>query len=149
MLALTDYTATCEADYSTHGSQYAETDSIATELEQAESPSWEDCTNALLDILHRFGSEVTDNELPNRTAIDAALRWITFFRKDFPHEPPTYVVAEPGGGIIVERRARIAGEDRLCELTFYNDGHAERTDYLNGRVVRMISIPRNPQDCDV
>jgi len=150
MLALTENNATRgwaeTEDNATCGR--AETDSIATELEQAESPLWEECMNALLDILHRFKSEATDNELPNPTAIHAALSWITFLRKEFPCQPPTYVVAEPGGGIIVERRARITGKDSLCELTFYNDGRAERTDYINGRVVEMLPIQQNPHDCD-
>ena len=49
-------------------------------------------------------------------------------------------------GTFVEWQYRSsAGHDRLCELTFYNDGRAERTDYFDGRILQMIAIPERPQ----
>lgn len=120
-------------------------ESIATEVQQLVNPEWNVCIDALIKIW-KDPSSLSDPK-PNRTSIEAALKWTIFLKKRFPSAPPTCIIAEPNGGIIVERRITSAnGQEFLWELTFYNDGSAERTDYLDGRVLRMISIPRDPSD---
>jgi len=55
-------------------------------------------------------------------------------------------MSEPAGGVIVERRVLSGGRQFLSELTFYNDGSAERTDYCNGKIWQMTPIPQKPDD---
>ena len=118
-------------------------DSIATEEQQSEIPAWEECINALLKSYAKaLALDDACDPHPNRTAIGAAIAWIAFLRKESPKSPPTYITQEPDGGIIVERRFQSSsGNDCLWQLTFYNDGRAERTDYVNGRIRQMISRP--------
>jgi hypothetical protein len=123
-------------------------DIIATEAQQRESPEWEVCIDALLRIWSDSSS--LDEPQPNRSAIEAAISWTAFLRKRFPSDPPTCIIPEPDGGVIIERRVRMAsGHEWLCELTFYNDERAERTDYYDGRVVQVAAIPRQPHGLNV
>ena len=144
MPTLTDCIANWETDCLLPDTPFVGQDSIATEDQQTESPAWETCLNALLQVWSDSSSLAEPQ--PNRLAIAAAIDWIAFLRKRFPGAPPTCIIPEPGGGIIVERRVALPnGTECLCELTFYNDARAERTDYLNGRVSQMTSIPLNPR----
>ena len=118
---------------------------ITTEAEPEENPVWDKIYNALLDLgVNAQSNAIQDGDHPNGMAISTALSWISFLRKQHPVDPPTCVIPEPSGGIIIERRARCrAGHDYLYELTFYNDGSAESTVYFDGRVVSMNPIPAN------
>ncbi|MFO7904157.1 MAG: hypothetical protein ACQESR_20755 [Planctomycetota bacterium] len=128
---------------------FTDQDSIATESQQAESPAWAECIDALLRVFSECSALDSDDPRPNHVATRAALAWIAYLRNQFPQEPPTYIVPEPDGGLIVERRVTLpTREDCLCELTFYNDGHAERTDYVNGRIREINPIPQHPLDRD-
>lgn len=147
MMTLTENIASWEEDSLASESKFAGQDSIATEAQQKESPAWEECIDPLLKIWtdpSQLGEGF--DSLPKRCAIEAALSWLAVLRNRFPGDPPTCITPEPDGGIIVERRVQLAdGHDCLCELTFYNNGEAERTDYFDGRILRMTSIPARPQ----
>lgn len=123
--------------------QFLGQDSIATEVQQKESPEWKDCVDALLRIWSDSSS--LDAPKPNRSAIEAAIAWVAFLKKRYPSVPPSCIIPEPDGGIVVEWRVKSAdGHESLWELTFYNDERAERTDYYDGRVMQMTAIPRQP-----
>lgn len=116
-----------------------ERDSIATESHQEEFPAWQKSIDALLELWKEpsIAAEGGD-EPPSRLAIEATISWLIVLRTRFPIDPPTYVVAEPGGGIIVERRTiSEGGYSRISELTFYNNGEVEFTVYLDGRITTV------------
>lgn len=145
MRTLSDNIASWEAEYFRPEFTFVEQDAIATESQQEERPEWELCIDALLQTWSALAS--LDVPQPSRSAIEAAIAWVAFLRKRFPSEPPTCIIPEPDGGIIVERRVRLAnGRECVCELTFYNNGLAERTDYYDGRIVRMGLIPWQPNE---
>lgn len=147
MPTLTDNIASWEEEYLLPEAQFQGQDSIATESRQQESAEWEVCVDALLNALCRSWSDSSpvDAPQPNRTAIGAAIAWLAYLRRRFPTAPPTCIVPVPDGGVIVERREKLAnGHECVCELTFYNDGHAERTDYYDGRVLQMLPITHQP-----
>jgi len=124
---------------------FVSSDGIATESQPEEDPAWEACIDALLELWDDPSRLANNGEPPNRRAIEAAIAWIAFLRGRFPAAPPTCIAPEPGGGIILERRVRSAsGHDWLCELTLSNDGTAERTDYLDGRILQMNMLPGHP-----
>ena len=146
MPATTEGIATWEEDIRLSGNRFLENGGITTEAEPGENPIWGKIDNALLDMGVNAQTDASqDDDRPNRLAISAALNWISFLRKQFPLAPPTCVIAEPSGGIIIERRERSRdGHDSLYELTFYNNGSAESTVYVDGRIVCMNPIPANP-----
>lgn len=117
---------------------------IATEPRVAPDPAWEKCIDALLGVRE----QPPDDGLivpPNRAAIDAALRWITYWRVVSPHEPPSLITAEPGGGILIEwSDSKVPAQGRTRELTCYNSGLAEFTAYDRGRVVAMFPVSYHP-----
>lgn len=124
--------------------QLSERAGITTEAEPKEDPRWGESIDALLIAwsesapLQREG-----DERPCRVAIGEALSWAAFLRKRHPQAPPTCIVPEPSGGIIMERRSRApSGHDYLCELTFYNNGSSEITEYFDGRVQQIDSLPK-------
>lgn len=120
---------------------FAEQDSIATETVIPVNPAWDICIDSLLKTRNNLSENtLKTEETPNFVAIDNALIWIAKLKKQFPDSPPTFVTSEPSGGIIVERRGTVRGKNVLCELTFYNNGCSERTDYLDGRVVSLSKI---------
>ncbi|MEX0794147.1 MAG: hypothetical protein WD045_13510 [Pirellulaceae bacterium] len=123
-------------------------DSIATESQQEEFPAWQKSIDALLRIWEEASSVGEGyDEAPAQNAIEAAIRWTAWLRKRFPSDPPTCIVPEPSGGIIVERRTKsVAGHDFIFELTFYNNGEAEWTEFIDGRVRRMEPMPSCPPD---
>ncbi len=128
-----------------YGTSSEELESIATEVQMRADPEWDACIDALIKVW-QDSSSLSDPK-PNRSAIESALKWTIHLKKRFPSDPPTCIIPEPNGGIIVERRFTSAnGGEYLWELTFYNHGSNERTDYVDGRVLRMISIPRDPLD---
>jgi hypothetical protein len=145
MQTLTDNIASWEESFLSQEQQFAGQGSIATESEPSESPAWEVCIDALLQLLTQSPTPGLEPP-PNGDAIKAALSWVAFLKRRFPGDPPTCIIREPSGGVIVERRAQLLnGSDCLCELTFYNDGSAERTDYFNGKIRQMVSIPPRPR----
>ena len=147
MPTLTDTIASWEEKSLFPDIQFVSQDTISTEFQPKESAEWEVCIDSLLEIW--WDSPSPDSPRPNPSAIAAAIAWIAYFREQFPGDPPTCIIPEPDGGIIVERRVKLRdGHEYLSELTFYNDGRAERTDYSNGRVLQMTSIPRYPQAMD-
>lgn len=122
-------------------------DVIATEVGLQESPEWRACIDALLRTWTEASQGLqSDVVFPSRSAIQSALTWIAFLRMRFPFAPPTCIVPEPDGGLIVERRVtRPDGREYVWELTFYNDGPAEATTYVDGRVIELGQIPRQPE----
>jgi hypothetical protein len=148
MATLTENFSSWEDDGHSSAQLFMRQNGIATEAHAVENSGWEESINALLDLKAQGQPGFEENAAgPNDQAIETALCWLIFLRKRFPSAPPTCVIPEPAGGIIVERRASLpGGQDQLCELTFYNDGNAEQTDYLDGRIVRMVPIPRPTQD---
>jgi hypothetical protein len=131
-------------------SQFAESpgplllqDGIATETARWESPEWLKCMDELLKI--RSDASALGDTPPNQKAIDAGLRWIAYLKKQCPTAPPTCIISEPGGGLIIDRRDVLPdGRESICELTFYNDGRAKMTRYLDGRVENLLDIAANP-----
>lgn len=143
MATLNDNIASWEEECLLPETQFQSQDTIATEAQLKESPEWERCVDALLGIWS--DPSPLDAPQPNRSAIEAAIEWVAFLRKRFPSAPPTCIIPEPDGGIIVERRVDLDnGHECVCELTFYNDGRAERTDYHDGRVLQLAAIPWQP-----
>ena len=123
-------------------------ESIATESQQDQSRVWNECIDALLRIW--CDDEQPDDGTsvrPSRAAIEAALTWLSLLQRQFPTLPPTMIMAEPAGGIIIERRVQLAnGDDMLSEFTFYNDMRAEGTFYRNGKIFSMAPIPLSPRN---
>jgi len=126
--------------------RFSQQDGIATESQQEEHPAWEKSIDALLELWkHPASAGEGYDAPPSRDAIEAAIDWLATLRKHFPEQPPTYIVAEPSGGIIVERRGKFADKyDCICQFTFYNNHKAERTDYIEGRVQKISPIPFRP-----
>lgn len=89
---------------------------------------WEKCLDALRGMA----------DLQHRPSITAALLWLGSQRQQFPDDPPTCIIAEPDGGIIVERRVTTTWHEHVYEMTFYDDGSREQTEYCDGRIVKMI-----------
>lgn len=119
---------------------------IATTTAHPPAPQWEHCLDAMIDE-HRRAARMTsrDEDAPSLEAIDAAMQWLVWLKQDFPHAPPTSVTPEPGGGLIIERRARQSdGHEVISELTLYNDGRAEMTYFVNGKVLEIIDVPFAP-----
>lgn len=144
MRTVTDNIASWEEACLSQEQQFTGQGSIATESELPESPAWKVCIDALLQLLMQSPTQGHD-PLPTGDVIKAALSWLAFLKTRFPADPPTCIIREPSGGLIVERRVQLPnGNDCLCELTFYNDGNAERTDYFNGKIRQMVSIPPRP-----
>jgi hypothetical protein len=108
------------------------------ESRQGESAQWPECIDSLSAMLaSRNGTDV-DSTAPSREAITTAMRYLQALRRQYPQGPPTLIVPEPAGGIIVERRITSAeGDDVIVELMFSNDSAIESTLYRNGKVVHM------------
>jgi hypothetical protein len=142
MNAKTSNIASWEAEHLRSYFSFHGQNSIATEGQSQESPEWAACMDALLKIWTDAAG--IPEPRPNRSAIEAAMEWIAYLREHFPSAPPTCIVPEPDGGVIIERRETWPS-DCVCELTFYNNGSAERTDYVQGRVVFLGAIPQHPR----
>lgn len=115
-------------------------------LESRDSASasleWKKCIEAVQALP---SSSAQLESAPNAKAIQLALEWLKTLLEQFPLSPPTLIAAEPAGGIIVERRAKLVdGTDILTELTFYNRGDVEVTYYRNGRIESMQTITSKP-----
>jgi hypothetical protein len=144
MAILTDGIASWTEDFGTN-QHYLTVDDIATESRQSESPVWEVCIDSLLKLWADPSQGGDCTEPPSRESIAAAIEWITILRKRFPQAPPTFIAPEPAGGVIVERRVQSNNShDCICELTFYNSGRAERTDYRDGKVLEICEISYLP-----
>lgn len=118
-------------------------ESIATEPAREVNPAWESCINALVDAWYLVDDGIVVP--PNRAAISAACQWLIYLRSLYPSSPPSLIVREPNGGIIIQQRNRsIDGHEHLFELTLYNDGKAEVTQYIDGRIVTMRFVPTIP-----
>jgi hypothetical protein len=117
------------------------------ETESEVDPKWEECQDALLDVLCT-DSDYWEEQMvtpPNRRAIGAAIQWLRFLRASYPVAPPTLITAEPAGGIVVELTSRRStGQEMVVEFTFYNNGHAENTVFIDRRVKQMVDIPFAP-----
>ena len=120
--------------------------SIATTTAHQPAPQWEHCLDAMIDERRRAARMTSrDKDAPSLEAIDAAMQWLVWLKQDFPHAPPTSVSPEPGGGLIIERRARQSdGHEFISELTLYNDGQAEMTYFMDGKVLEIIDVPFDP-----
>ncbi len=110
----------------------------SSENAPALSPDWARC----LDAVKAMSSPSLRLEAPpNSRSIQLAVDWLSQLRWIYPNSPPTLVIAEPAGGIIVEQRGRLSdGTDQVTELTFYNHGDVEVTVYRNGRIESMKTI---------
>jgi hypothetical protein len=119
---------------------------ISTETQPQFNPEWQKCIDALLKVYSARLSSADDCEfLPCDDAILAALGWLVFFRKQLPAHPPTCILPEPGGGVIVEWHLQTSGPNEdIVELTFYGNGRAEHTVYTGGRIVHMKCMPFTP-----
>src|SRR5690606_37367977 len=106
--------------------------------EPVESAEWPKCVDSLSAMLSSQTEADEDAAAPDRDAIVTAMRYLQALRRQYPNAPPTLIVPEPAGGIIVERRITSAeGDDVIVELTFYNDSTIESTVYRNGKVISM------------
>lgn len=111
---------------------------IATETRPTEDPDWEKCIDALLKLLRDKPEQVDDFVPPNQLTIWDALRFLQSYRQQNPFAPPTMIVPEPGGGLIIERRyTSTDGIKYIEEVTFYNDSPPEFTFYRNGKILFM------------
>ena len=112
---------------------------------EKEHPEWVKCIDAMLAklsfVLRHFDSL---DDSPNAVSITNALKWLQFLRVKFPYIPPTCIVPEPGGGIIIQRRAVTFGRESIFEFTLYNNGTGEYCRYEEGKVVDLKDIPSIP-----
>ena len=126
--------------------QFSDQGSIATELHPQANSAWDDCVDALLKLLSvgPWHLEEQFGEAPSRAAIKKSLSWLSRLKGQSPLAPPTCIVVDPEGGIIVERRDRdAAGRDRLRSITFKNDDSIEVVLFLDGRVAEIMTIPKS------
>lgn len=113
------------------------------EPERTENPVWAACIRSLELAKATSASVPHSADAPSLWVFITALTWLAAIRDIRPNDPPTSVVREPTGGLIVEWRASDANGDELIEeLTFYNDGTIEVTLYRNCKVVEMQTIDR-------
>ena len=125
------------------GYDFQDQDSIATESHPTENPAWKTCIDCLLEAFLRSATvEADDDCSPSRIAVESALSFVARLKDQAPDLPPTCIIPDPNGGLIVERRTKRAnGDDFICELAFSNDGTCEATSFLNGKVVQMVEFP--------
>lgn len=143
---MTTLTESCIASQSEFPRTLPDESSIATEPRSTSDQAWAQCVDALRKAW-KDPSVIEDGRVtpPTRNVIEAAIQWLRELREHAPLAPPTLIVPEPGGGIIIERRERTTtGDDVAVELTLYNHGEAEQTIYRNGRLVEMFPIPFRP-----
>lgn len=127
------------ASYSEYsGYEQVEKSDISTETQQTPSQKWSECLNVLLAAWK--SSNIHDDESPNRKSLEHAMTWIHLLSKKYPSSPPTCIIPEPSGGIIVEQVTEKNGNQYIVELTFYNSGSAEITYYVNGKVKKLEPI---------
>lgn len=110
-------------------------------------PKWGQCIDALLGVRERaMLAGQSSEDSPSPAVVEAALQWLVFLRDRFPAAPPTLVGPEPAGGLIIERRvvAVGGGQEILEELTLENNGRAEMTVYVDGKVKEMMEVSFNP-----
>ena len=122
------------------------TTSIATVSPDAGVRSlWGSSIDELLALLKRTPPHhAPDHDAPNQASIKAAITWLDRLRDRFPDAPPTMILPEPAGGLIIECRIRLdAGTECIFELTLYNDRRAEWTVYVDGKVMEMTPVPFN------
>lgn len=114
--------------------------SIATTTASQRPPQWDNCLNALLGVRRDAARQQNrDTDAPSLEVLEAAMQWLVWLREFYPQLPPTSVIPEPAGGLIIERRA----PEIIYELTLYNDLRAEMTYYENNKVIDMIEVPFN------
>jgi hypothetical protein len=116
---------------------------IATEPQQDAEAGWNRCIDALSSEL---ANPVSDGLIacPSPSAIFLAIEWIHYLRSENPLLPPTLIVREPSGGIIIERRWESGTSEIISEITIYNDLTAEHTIYEMGRISQMEPINSRP-----
>lgn len=101
---------------------------------------WDQVEKALLDGARKAVPQCEDGA-PNRTAYFNALRWLSKLRNRHPSAPPTTVIPEPAGGIILERRwTDMHGNRFVFEITSYNDGKSEYVLMRNEKILEMLEI---------
>lgn len=120
-------------------------DDSSTMGKKPESQKWEQCIDALLGTL---SSEFDADEAPpSRSTILSTLIFLQKSRRVAPFEPPTCIITDPRGGLIVERLTEPAvGHSQLFQYTFLNDGTADLTIYNDGIVedIYQIEFPIYP-----
>lgn len=101
---------------------------------------WDLVEKALLNGA-REAAPAGDEGVPNHTAYRNALEWLSKLRKCDPSAPPTTVMPEPAGGILLERRwTDMYGNRFVVEITCYNDGKSEYVVMRNEKILEMIEI---------
>ena len=142
MTAITQNIATWDQIYCSE-SQFEKQYSIATESMPAENPEWEKCTSSLEEIWR--DPSLLEDPRPNLQTIQKVICWLYYLRKIFPYNPPSCIIPEPTGGIIVDFRTKPAGgKEIIYEFTFCNDRKPEYTEYLDGRIQMMSEMGEYP-----
>lgn len=122
------------------------TESISTEDKVEEHPEWKKCIDAMLAKLSIVNCNLnSSDDGPNTLSITNALKWLQVLRSKYPQIPPTCIVPEPGGGIIIQRISVTFRREWIAEFTLYNNGTAEYCRYESGKVVELKDIPAVPK----
>lgn len=112
---------------------------VSTEFNLQRHPAWDQSLHALMDELEA-ASLSADNDNPSRNAIISAGNILAGLREKTPFFPPTLIIKEPCGGIIIEWQiTNPVGDKYLQELTVYNDCRVEIIVFKNGKVIDMQS----------
>lgn len=88
-----------------------------------QDPKWAECLNQL---------RTASTDAPPKSRF-IPLGYMVDLMSKFPDSPPTSIHPTEDG-ILVERYE--ATSDRTCQILFRPDGSVERTDYVDGKVVR-------------
>lgn len=114
---------------------------IATEANRCAEAGWQNAIDSLLTLWKETGSDQKDESAPTQVSIERAITYLFRLRGLAPDSPPTLVVREPAGGIIIERCDEDPSYGQVIdEYTFYNDGKVEYTFYLNGKIVELVEL---------
>jgi len=122
------------------------TNTIASESGQEISPAWDASIEALWKCRDNCGQlNESDYPRPSKSAIQAAIAWLVFLKRQNTQLIPSFVAPSPEGGIIVDRcYTSPGGHDHVSEMIFLNDGSAEKTEYIDGKIKSMQPIPMLP-----
>lgn len=91
--------------------------------------NWDRCLDAL--------TKLHGCEWCSTSVIECAIRWIEILRKRYPDKPPTLIIDNCDGGLILERTYC----DLIESIEILSDKTVEYTRFVDGEVVLMFSLP--------
>lgn len=96
------------------------------------SPKWNEIYDGLILLWKNTPNRAqSDHEEPTRAAIQSALQIVLELKSRYPMLPPTGMMPDGSGGIILERR----DGNILRSFTFYSDGLSVLDIFNDGRML--------------